>query len=149
MFVQLCGNYNGTSCNSGLANSSKLSLSVSPYTTRERSSKVGSKGEAMDRHLAHARLGVISFGLAIGLAWALSVVLLAVMAAAFDWGIIFAAALQNLYIGFGPNFVGAIAGAVWGFVHGFLFGILIAFFYNRLLTSRYVHHFEQQDEIER
>ena len=71
------------------------------------------------------------------------------MAAAFDWGIIFAAMLQNLYIGFGPNFVGAIAGAVWGFVHGFLFGILIAFFYNRLLSSRYVHHFEQQDTVER
>jgi len=103
----------------------------------------------MDRQLAHAKLGVISFGMAIGVTWAINVVFLSVMAAAFDWGIIFAAALQNVYVGFGPNFVGAIAGAVWGFVHGFLFGVLIAFFYNRLLSSRYVHHFEQQDTVER
>jgi len=102
----------------------------------------------MDRHLAHARLGVISFGLAIGVTWALTVVFLAVMSAAFKWGIVFAVALQNVYIGFGPNFVGAIAGAVWGFGHGFLFGVLIAFFYNRFLFSRHVHHIEQQDMSE-
>ncbi len=103
----------------------------------------------MDRHLAHARLGVISFGLAIGVAWAINVVFLAIVAAAFDWGIIFAAALQNVYVGFGPNFVGAIAGAVWGFVHGFLFGVLIAFFYNRFLLARHFHPAEQHDTTER
>jgi hypothetical protein len=103
----------------------------------------------MDHHLAHARLGVISFGLAIGLTWALSVVLLAVMAAAFDWGIIFAAALQNLYIGFGPTFVGATAGAVWGFAHGFLSGVLIAFYSNRFWFSRHYHHIEQPAKTER
>ena len=102
----------------------------------------------MDQHLRHAKLGVISFGLAIGVTWALSVAFLAVMAAAFKWGVVFAMTLQNLYIGFGPNFVGAIAGAVWGFVHGFLFGILIAFFYNRFLFSRYVHHSPRQEQSE-
>jgi len=102
----------------------------------------------MVRHLKHARLGVISFGLAIGLTWAFTVAFLAVMAAAFQWGIVFALALQNVYIGFGPNFVGAIAGAVWGFVHGFLSGVMIAFFYNRFLSSRYVHHMEQPEGTE-
>ncbi|MDH3236859.1 MAG: hypothetical protein OEQ29_25345 [Alphaproteobacteria bacterium] len=86
--------------------------------------------------------------MAIGVTWALTVVFLAVMSAAFKWGIVFAVALQNVYIGFGPNFVGAIAGAVWGFGHGFLFGVLIAFFYNRFLFSRHVHHIEQQDMSE-
>lgn len=102
----------------------------------------------MDRKLGHARLGVISFGLAIGLTWALSVAFLAVMAAAFNWGTFLAVALQSLYLGFGPNFVGAVAGAVWGFVHGFLSGIIIAFLYNRFLSSRYVHHLEQPNEPE-
>ncbi len=102
----------------------------------------------MNAHLKHAKLGVISFGLAIGVTWALSVAFLAVMAAAFKWGVVFAMTLQNLYIGFGPNFVGAITGAVWGFVHGFLFGVLIAFFYNRFLFSRYVQHLPHSDQSE-
>lgn len=102
----------------------------------------------MKQNLRHAKLGVISFGLAVGSTWAISIALLAVMAAAFKWGVVFALALQNLYLGFGPNFVGAIAGAVWGFVHGFLVGVLIAFFYNRLLSSRYIHHMPSEGEKE-
>lgn len=102
----------------------------------------------MDRHLRHAKLGVISFGLAIGVTWAFSVAFLAVMAAAFKWGAVFAMTLQNIYIGFGPSFVGAVAGAVWGFVHGFLFGMMVAFFYNRFLFSRYVHHQPHPDQQE-
>ena len=99
----------------------------------------------MDRHLRHAQLDVISFGLAIGVTWAISVAFLAVMAAAFQWGIVFAMALQNVYLGFGLNFVGAFAGAVWGFVHGCVAGVMIAFLYNRFLSSRYVHHVPQED----
>ena len=94
----------------------------------------------MNQKLGHAKLGVISFGLAVGVTWAISVVFLAVMTAAFKWGAVFALTLQNIYIGFGPNFIGAVAGAVWGFVHGFLFGMMIAFFYNRFLSGRYIHH---------
>ncbi len=92
----------------------------------------------MGRKVSHAGLGVISFGLAVGVTWALSVAFLAIMAAAFKWGIVFAAVLQNIYLGFSPTFVGAIAGAVWGFVHGFIAGMLVAYFYNRFLSSR--HH---------
>lgn len=84
----------------------------------------------------HTTLGVISFGLALGVTFAIFVFVLGVVAAAFGWGVQLAAALSSLYIGFGPTFVGAIAGAVWAFVDGLVAGVLIAWFYNRFLLRR-------------
>jgi hypothetical protein len=100
----------------------------------------------MGRRISHGGLGIISFGLAVGVTWALSVAFLAIMAAAFKWGAVFAAVLQNIYLGFSPTFVGAIAGAVWGFVHGFIVGMLIAFFYNRFLSSRHIPLIEHTEQ---
>lgn len=100
----------------------------------------------MGRKIPHAGLGIISFGLAVGVTWALSIAFLAVMAAAFQWGALFAAVLQNIYIGFNPSFVGAITGAVWGFAHGFIVGMMIAFFYNRFLSSRHIPPIEQLNQ---
>ena len=93
----------------------------------------------MARNQTHATLGVISFGLAVGVAWAIGVVLLAAMAGLTGWGVALAAVLQSLYLGYGPSFVGAIAGAAWGFVDGFVFGMLIAWLYNRFLLTRQLH----------
>ena len=90
----------------------------------------------MARNHTHATLGVISFGLALGLTCALLVFLLGIMAGLFGWGAFLAQVLQNLFIGFAPTFVGSIAGAVWAFVDGFIAGALIAFFYNRFLLVR-------------
>ncbi len=84
----------------------------------------------------HSKLGVISFGLALGVTWGLSLAFLAVMAAAFKWGAAAALILANLYIGYGPNFIGAMSGAVWGFTNGFVFGVLIAWLYNKFLLVR-------------
>ena len=50
-----------------------------------------------------------------------------------------AAALSELFIGFGPTFVGAIAGMVWAFVDGFVAGLLIAWLYNSFLLRRQGH----------
>ena len=85
----------------------------------------------MARNQKHATLGVISFGLAVGVTWALGVFILGVMAAAFGWGVPLVALLASLYIGFGPTFVGGIAGALWAFVDGLVAGLLIAWLYNR------------------
>jgi len=90
----------------------------------------------MAKDQTHSTLGVISFGLALGTAWAIGVVVLAAMAGLFGWGVPLAAVLQSLYLGYGPSFVGAIAGAVWAFVDGFIFGVLVAWLYNRFLLSR-------------
>lgn len=84
----------------------------------------------------HATLGVISFGLAVGLTWAIGVFALGIVAWLFDWGGGLAGALATLYIGYGPSFVGAIAGAVWAFVDGLIGGLMVAWFYNRFLLAR-------------
>jgi hypothetical protein len=87
-----------------------------------------------DQH--HATLGVISFGLALGLTWAIFVFILGLLAAMLGWGVVIAVALSSLYVGYGPTFVGSIAGAVWAFVNGLVAGALIAWFYNRFLLTR-------------
>lgn len=88
----------------------------------------------MDQH--HTTLGVVSFGLAVGVTWSLFVFVLSIMATMFGWGIGAAQALASLYIGYGPSFIGAVAGAVWGFVNGLIAGVLIAWLYNRFLLRR-------------
>ena len=93
----------------------------------------------MARNEMHMTLGVISFGLALGVTWAIVVFVLGLAAWLFGWGVDVAIALSSLYIGYGPSFVGAIAGAVWAFVDGLIAGALIAWFYNRLLRSRGGH----------
>ena len=89
---------------------------------------------ARDEH--HMTLGVVSFGLAVGVAWALMVFVLGLVAALLGWGFAVAAALSTLYVGFGPTIVGSITGAVWGFVNGLVAGVLVAWFYNRFLLAR-------------
>lgn len=89
---------------------------------------------AEDQH--HMSLGVVSFGLAVGVTSGIFVFVLGVVAAFFGWGVQLAAALSSLFIGYGPTFVGAIAGAVWAFVDGLVAGVLIAWFYNRFLLRR-------------
>jgi hypothetical protein len=92
---------------------------------------------AQDQH--HATLGVISFGLALGVTSAIFVFLLGVAAALLGWGVQMAVALSSLFIGYGPTFVGAIAGAVWAFVDGLVAGVMIAWLYNRFLLRRRGH----------
>ena len=89
---------------------------------------------ARDQH--HMTLGVVSFGLAIGLTWAILVFVLGLVAALLGWGLGIAIALSTLYVGFGPTLIGSITGAVWAFVSGLVAGILIAWFYNRFLLTR-------------
>ena len=90
----------------------------------------------MARNETHMTLGVISFGLALGVTSAIAVFILGLAAWLFGWGIEVASALSSLYIGYGPSFVGAIAGAVWAFVDGLILGVMVAWFYNRFLLSR-------------
>lgn len=84
----------------------------------------------------HKTLGVISFGLALGVTMAISTFILGIMASLFGWGVTLASVLSSIFLGFGPTFVGAIAGAVWAFVDGLIVGMLIAWFYNRFLLYR-------------
>jgi fructose-specific phosphotransferase system IIC component len=85
-----------------------------------------------------APLGVVSFGLALGVTAAIIVFLIGVTTAFFGWGILVVQVLSTLLIGYEPSFVGAVAGAVWAFVDGFVAGMFMAWLYNRF-TAR-DHH---------
>jgi hypothetical protein len=87
-----------------------------------------------DQH--HTTLGVVSFGLALGLTWAIFVFVLGIVAGFLGWGVGIAVALSTLYVGYDATLIGAIAGAVWAFVNGLVAGVLIAWFYNRFLLTR-------------
>jgi hypothetical protein len=87
---------------------------------------------------ASAPLGVVSFGLALGVTAAIIVFLIGVTTAFFGWGILVVQVLSTLLIGYEPSFVGAIAGAVWAFVDGFVAGMFMAWLYNRFAARN--HH---------
>jgi hypothetical protein len=93
----------------------------------------------MAKNASHTSLGVASFAIACGVTWGVAVAILGLMATLFGWGLGLASVFQDLYLGFGPSFVGAIAGAVWGFGNGFIFGWVVAWIYNRTLLSRQHH----------
>lgn len=93
----------------------------------------------MAQNEGHATLGVVSFGLALGVTSAIFVFLLGLTATFLGWGVEIAQMLSSLYIGYGPTLVGTIAGAVWAFVDGLIAGCMIAWFYNRFLLRRAWH----------
>ena len=51
------------------------------------------------RSKAYGRLGVISFGLATGVTFAVFVFFLGIMAAFFEWGMVLAATLSSFLVG--------------------------------------------------
>jgi len=87
----------------------------------------------------HTTLGVISFGLALGVTFGVLVFFLGIAAATMGWGILIARSLSSLFIGFSPTFIGSITGAVWASVFGFAMGVMIAWLYNRFLLRRKTH----------
>ena len=85
---------------------------------------------------SHQSLGVISFGLALGMTWAIAIAILTIVASFTGLGASLALIIQGVYVGYQPNFIGFFTGVIWGFANGFVFGVMIAWFYNRFLLSR-------------
>lgn len=75
------------------------------------------------------KLSVKGLALAGGVLWALYV-LCAGWGSIFGWGTNFVNAFSNLYIGYGPTFLGGIIGALWGFFDGAVAGAIISLVYN-------------------
>ncbi|OGN61670.1 MAG: hypothetical protein A3F40_03810 [Chlamydiae bacterium RIFCSPHIGHO2_12_FULL_27_8] len=75
------------------------------------------------------KLSVKSFSLSFGIAFGIYMLFLG-WVSAFGWGIRDVTIISNLYIGYGPTFIGGIIGAIWGFVDGAICGYLISTFYN-------------------
>jgi len=79
---------------------------------------------------ATGRLHVLSFGLAFGTVWGLSVLLIGLFAAFFGVGTPFVIMLGSLYHGFEASIAGSIVGLFWGFFDAFIGGVVFAYLYN-------------------
>ncbi|WP_267257049.1 bacteriophage holin [Coxiella endosymbiont of Ornithodoros maritimus] len=77
-----------------------------------------------------SRLGVTSFGFAVGIVWALGLLILALFSWWTDWGRFMVSVISSVYVGYAPTFWGTIVGVILGFIDGFISGVILAAIYN-------------------
>ncbi len=76
------------------------------------------------------KLSAVKFGFALGLIWALSVLLTGWAGAIWGYAMPWIRLLASVYLGYAATFWGAIVGAIWAFVDLFIFGLLVGWVYN-------------------
>ncbi|MGE3318776.1 MAG: bacteriophage holin [Candidatus Berkiella sp.] len=69
-------------------------------------------------------------GTAIGVTWALGVLMLGVLVWKFNYGAAFQQVLASIYAGYAPTPKGILLGTLFALVDGFICGLLIAWIYN-------------------
>lgn len=82
------------------------------------------------------KLDVVKFGLACGLVWSVSVLILGLSTAFIPWGGGSVKALGTLYLGYKTGIAGAIIGAVWAFCDAGIGGLVLAWVYNALVGKK-------------
>ena len=75
-------------------------------------------------------LKVLSFGLALGLVWAIVVFALGLSAEFGGYGMKMVDILESIYFGYTPSLLGSFIGAVWAFFDALIGGIVVAWVYN-------------------
>lgn len=86
--------------------------------------------------MSGCKLSPVGLGLALGVFWGLSLLVLGLLATYVDYGHPFVSAVSTLYLGYEPSIKGSLLGAVWGLVDGFIDGFLVAWLYNRFRCGR-------------
>jgi uncharacterized membrane protein len=76
------------------------------------------------------RLSPIALGLALGIIWGLSVLIMGLISTYYPYGKAFVASLGTVYTGFAPTVRGSIIGGLIGFVDAFILGLILAWLYN-------------------
>lgn len=76
------------------------------------------------------RLHPWALGLAVGLLWGVSVLLMGLLATYLAYGNAFVSAMSLLYVGYEPSIKGSVIGGVIGFVDAFIMGAIVAWLYN-------------------
>ncbi|MDD3029325.1 MAG: bacteriophage holin [Alphaproteobacteria bacterium] len=80
------------------------------------------------------KLHPLALGLSFGAVWALAVFILGLVSL-WGWGTSLVSSLSSLYIGYTSTFGGACIGALWAFIDGFVGGFLVAWIYNKIITT--------------
>lgn len=82
---------------------------------------------------SYCRLQVLSFGLALGLLWGVSVLLIGLSAMWYGWGAEMVKLIGAIYLGYQATWLGSLVGGLWGFLDAFLGGVIFAVLYNLFL----------------
>ncbi|MFC1568100.1 bacteriophage holin [Candidatus Margulisiibacteriota bacterium] len=82
------------------------------------------------------KLDALKFGLAMGIVWAVAVLLMPLMGLIGGWGSALVKGIGGLYIGYQPTIGGAIIGMIWAFFDMGIFGLVIALIYNKLIDLK-------------
>ena len=80
--------------------------------------------------IATSRISPLALGLALGVTWGVSVMLMGIVAFYFMYGTAFVTAMGAIYVGYEASILGSIIGGFIGFVDAFIGGVVIAWLYN-------------------
>lgn len=83
-----------------------------------------------------SKLCPVSFGLALGVFWGVTLFILGLIAHHYMYGKAFIDAMGHLYLGYGPTYMGSVIGGLIGFVDAFIGGFIIAWLYNKFSGCR-------------
>lgn len=78
------------------------------------------------------KLSPLGLGLALGIMWALSILITGLAGMHFDWGEEFIDVMGSVYVGFEASVKGSLVGAGWALLDGFIGGFILAWLYNCL-----------------
>ena len=78
----------------------------------------------------------ISFGLAVGIACGLFMMVFAWMVMQWNYGTDMMTQYASLYPGYEPTWMGGVKGGLWGLLEGFVFGFVIALFYDFFICCK-------------
>lgn len=77
-----------------------------------------------------SKLNKVALGLAFGVIWGLSVLLMGLLAHFLKYGVEFVSSMGAVYVGYNNTILGSLVGGLLGFLDGFVGGYLIALVYN-------------------
>ena len=83
----------------------------------------------------YGKISPIAFGLSLGIIWAVSVIILSLLALYFSYGLGMIEFFTSVYFGYELTLLGIAIGALWSFADGFIGGFLIAWVYNLCLRN--------------
>ena len=81
--------------------------------------------------MSGCKLNPVAFGLAIGVLWGISVLMLGLASTYYAYGHDFVVSLGSLYPGYTPSIKGSILGAIIAFIDSFIMGFIIIWLYNK------------------
>lgn len=80
--------------------------------------------------MTHCKISPLALGLALGIMWGVSVLLMGLVAFHFMYGTAFVSTMGALYVGYEASILGSVIGGLIGFVDAFIVGVIIAWLYN-------------------